>query len=172
MPGLTNNDHFMQAIAGNVDHNARTIDGKNTFHGMGIIFSVTPKVKTSNIIHRITNVSSEELIILAKIERNNLPVLSKPKLHFKIISDIFKNRDTQFDNVWAASWFLNPKEPLWNGYMQMVLIVLKQLNVGKAGEGEYDYPDLLKDFLGMLQSCYKNDTRIDEILQSDTFTYI
>ena len=44
------------------------------------------------------------------------------------------------------------------------LIALKQLNVGKAGEGEYDYPDLLKDFLGMVQSSYKNDTRIDEIL--------
>ena len=55
IPGSTNNDHFMRAIADNVDHNARTIDGKNTFHGMGIIFSVTPKVKTSNIIPRITN---------------------------------------------------------------------------------------------------------------------
>ena len=27
----------MQFVADNVDHNSRTLDGMNTFHGMGII---------------------------------------------------------------------------------------------------------------------------------------
>ena len=31
---------FTQYVGDNVDHNVRTIDGKNTFHGMGVI-SVT-----------------------------------------------------------------------------------------------------------------------------------
>jgi len=33
---------FIQYIADNVDHNTRTLDGKDTFHGMGIIAAVTP----------------------------------------------------------------------------------------------------------------------------------
>ena len=32
-----NNESFLQHVADNVDHNLRTIDGLNTFHGMGII---------------------------------------------------------------------------------------------------------------------------------------
>ena len=28
---------FAQWVAGNVDHNTATLDGKNTWHGMGII---------------------------------------------------------------------------------------------------------------------------------------
>ena len=37
---------FVQWIADNVDHNSRTIDGKNTFHGMGIVTSVTPSLSS------------------------------------------------------------------------------------------------------------------------------
>ena len=36
----------MQFVADNVDHNSRTLDGMNTFHGMGIIVAVSPGIKT------------------------------------------------------------------------------------------------------------------------------
>ena len=36
------NNSFVQWSADNVDHNLATLDGKGTFHGMGIIASVTP----------------------------------------------------------------------------------------------------------------------------------
>ena len=35
-------DVCMQFVADNVDHNSDTIDGKNTFHGMGMISCMTP----------------------------------------------------------------------------------------------------------------------------------
>ena len=35
-------DCFIQFMADNVDHDSRTLDGKNTFHVMGSIASVTP----------------------------------------------------------------------------------------------------------------------------------
>ena len=35
---------FVQWSADNVDHNIGTIDGKNTFHGMGMVASVTPGI--------------------------------------------------------------------------------------------------------------------------------
>ena len=33
---------FLQYAADNVDHNSRTLDGHNTFHGMGMIVVITP----------------------------------------------------------------------------------------------------------------------------------
>ena len=34
-------NHFLQFVADNVDHNVRTIDGHGTFHGMGMIATIT-----------------------------------------------------------------------------------------------------------------------------------
>lgn len=50
--------HFMQYAADNVDHNIRSLDGKNTFHGMGIIATVTPNV-----------MSKESMFLLRKLLR-------------------------------------------------------------------------------------------------------
>ncbi|VDI06570.1 Hypothetical predicted protein [Mytilus galloprovincialis] len=35
-------ESFLQYVADNVDHNSGTLDGNNTFHGMGIMAAVTP----------------------------------------------------------------------------------------------------------------------------------
>ena len=51
---ISENDFFMQAIADNVDHNMQTIDGKNTFHGMGIIVAVTPRVDSTIAVKKKT----------------------------------------------------------------------------------------------------------------------
>ena len=41
-PTTLSNGAFIQWSADNVDHNLATLDGNNTFHGMGIVASVTP----------------------------------------------------------------------------------------------------------------------------------
>ena len=46
IPGYTP-ARFVQYTADNVDHNTRTLDGTGTFHGMGIIATITPGTKTS-----------------------------------------------------------------------------------------------------------------------------
>ena len=46
IPSLTPS-HFVQYAAVNVDHNIITIDGKNTFHGMGIIATVTQEPRAN-----------------------------------------------------------------------------------------------------------------------------
>jgi hypothetical protein len=57
----------LQYIADNVDHNIRTIDGHGTFHGMGIVASVTPGFKRNSTVPRV-NVDIEELKKLANID--------------------------------------------------------------------------------------------------------
>lgn len=39
------NKSFVQYVADNADHNLCTLDGKGTFHGMGIIATITPSSK-------------------------------------------------------------------------------------------------------------------------------
>lgn len=43
-------DYFVQYVADNADHNLCTLDGKGTFHGMGIIATITPCSKKVNYI--------------------------------------------------------------------------------------------------------------------------
>lgn len=58
---------FIQFVADNVDHNIRTLDGHNTFHGMGIIACTSPGSSVRIPIPR-TDISSDELSALGKID--------------------------------------------------------------------------------------------------------
>ena len=113
---------FIQHIADNVDHNLRTLDGYNTFHGMGIIAAVTPRTEISKIVPRI-NVMAEDIAALGKI---NITFF-KPRegalslLKYNKLSDFTTEDDTaNADLLWKTSWLLQPERLSWNGYMQMV----------------------------------------------------
>ena len=57
---ILDGDCLVQYVADNVDHNIRTIDGKNTFHGMGIIATITPRntdSQTYSVISRRKNIT-------------------------------------------------------------------------------------------------------------------
>ena len=53
-------------MADNVDHNIRTLDGHDTFHGMGIIAAYTPRNLKSKAIKRVS-VTSEEITRIGRI---------------------------------------------------------------------------------------------------------
>ena len=59
--------HFIQYAADNVDHDLRTLDGHGTFHGMGIIVNVTPKIQRTTIVKRIT-VTADDIAKVGKID--------------------------------------------------------------------------------------------------------
>ena len=44
--GHLNDNAFIPLSADNVNHNIRTINGRNIFNGIGIIATVTPKIGT------------------------------------------------------------------------------------------------------------------------------
>ena len=112
--------HFVHHVADNADHNSRTLDGRNTFHGMGIICSVTPAVSLSLTMPRLEDVSTKDLIRLTKIEQKVLPSSRKP-LTLKF-TELNKPANA-FDSLsfaWAATWLLNLQQPFRSGYMQTV----------------------------------------------------
>ena len=60
--------HFVQYVADNVDHNVCTLDGQNTFHGMGIrIAAVTPTTHPDSPIPRCSTTAAAEIANIGKI---------------------------------------------------------------------------------------------------------
>ena len=111
---------FIPHLADNANRNSRTLDGRNSFHVMGVIHSVTPAVSSSFTIPRLQDVSTEDLIRLTEIEQKILPSSRKPQ---ELIFIELKKPVNAFDplsSAWAATWLLNPQQPLWSGYMQTV----------------------------------------------------
>ncbi len=60
---------FVQYVADNVDHNIRTLDGNDIFHGMGMIAAVTPGTKKSNPILRVKVISRDIAMVPIKYHR-------------------------------------------------------------------------------------------------------
>ena len=99
--------HWMRHVVENADHIFKTLDGRNTFYGMGIICSVTPAVSSSFAILRL-DVSTEDLTRLTKIERKILPLSRRPlRLEFIKLNEPVNAFDPS-RSAWAATWLLSP----------------------------------------------------------------
>ncbi|KAG1656137.1 Solute carrier family 35 member G1 [Nymphon striatum] len=120
---------FTQYVADNVDHNLCTLDGKDTFHGMGIIISSTNKSRLqrqSQTIKReflkpVSQVTKDKGIPLVQYIDSNFCVMSK-----KIFTDLrqlqFNHEFTIESNIyllWQTSYFFKQQNrPSWSGFMQ------------------------------------------------------
>ena len=58
---------FFQYAADNVDHQIRTLNGKNTFHGMGIILAATPEVKVIRKVPKQT-ITMKQILEIGQIK--------------------------------------------------------------------------------------------------------
>ena len=115
---------FIQYVADNVDHNIRTLDDHNTFHGMDIIATLTPGSKNirSRIIRR-KEVTAEEL---AKIGRISIQYYTSSQnsindiVYKELLGTNVDDTSKCIDIIWKSSWLLKPERPGWSGVMQLV----------------------------------------------------
>lgn len=121
IPGITS-EHFVQFVADNVDHNIVTLDGRNTFHGMGIIAAVTPMTKAPKQIPRIS-ATAEDVAAVGRIKirfykapNNEAPPLTYDKLQLPIYED----PTSKLDLLWKVSWPLRSPRPWWSRMIQAV----------------------------------------------------
>ena len=109
-------------ISDNVDHNMDTINGSNTFHGMGTIVCVTPPSmdRPSLVIKRLT-AFSQDVIDAEKIEIKFFSFkhkISNAK-KFKVLPSLTSIDNTKLlGTLWQHAWLVNPEKPLWNGFMK------------------------------------------------------
>ena len=115
-------DHVIQYVADNVDHNKITIDGHNTFHGMGMIAAITPGTTGNFRIPRST-IQTEDICLSGyiKIEYFTPSVEGIKSLLYRPLSiPHVEDPTSAIDALWKASLLLHPKRPGWSGLMQMV----------------------------------------------------
>ena len=67
LDGLVGVESFIKYAADNVDHNLRTLDGQNTFHGMGMIASIAQGEFSEKIVPR-KSVSDKDLSLESKVK--------------------------------------------------------------------------------------------------------
>ena len=113
---------FLQFVADNVDHNIRTLDGHNTFHGMGIIGCSTPGTSVNVNIPRI-NVQPKDLSEIGKINLRyyKVPEHEVTSLQFKELSATGEEIEKTFklDLLSKVIWPLRTSRPSWSGFMQL-----------------------------------------------------
>ena len=119
---------FGQWSADNVDHNTRTLDGKNTFHGMGIIASITPSLESPTIaIGRLNakksmkEISCNKSISISEyMGRATLPakVKFKPCKFLHEAAHLKKDSYRNLDFAWVSSFTIHRTFCNWSGFMQ------------------------------------------------------
>ena len=112
---------FVQYVADNV-HNIKTLDGNNTFHGMEMIATITPKIKKSNAILSV-KVTPRDIAAIGRVpiqfhkdESLGMTTVTYEKLHS------FKAKDPTalLDVLWKSSVMFESPRPAWSGMMQLV----------------------------------------------------
>ena len=112
----------MQFVADNVDHNTCTIDGKGTFHGMGIIATITLGIKASKPVPRVS-VTKEKIINVGRI-----PIHAWDSKEDRFSQWTFKHikywqiesPNFHIDLLWKASVLFRNPRPSWSGMTQAV----------------------------------------------------
>ena len=86
-----NTTSFIQFVADNVDHNIRTLDGLDTFHGMGIIAALTPRtnlipsVEYARCVVPRLNVTTNDILEIGKMKRHFFPTRDRVCNQLKFI---------------------------------------------------------------------------------------
>ncbi|XP_037043653.1 uncharacterized protein LOC119079700 [Bradysia coprophila] len=115
-----NPNQMVKFVADNIDHDTRTIDGKGTFHGMGIIAAFTPG-QSSKVVVR-SKATIEDVKAVGQIEV--LPYSNKPVGHGMCYEDVpeLKYEDDFLPTTLLlnTTWLLRTTRPSWSGIMQLI----------------------------------------------------
>ena len=112
---------FVQYVADNVDHNIRTLDGNDTFHGMGIIAAVTPGTTQSQLVPR-RQVNAEDISTAGCIQIQHQG-LANQEIEIKyndIVIQKALDPTANLDILWKTSLLFGFSRPAWSGMMQFV----------------------------------------------------
>ena len=120
IPNLTT--EFVQYAADNVDHNICTLDGHDTFHGMGMIAAITPGTRSGQAISR-AKVTSLDVPMVGRVqirhhkeERRGMTAVTYQKL----VNLKAQNSCENLDVLWKTSIMFGSPRPAWSGMMQFV----------------------------------------------------
>lgn len=108
--------------ADNVDHNILTLDGKGTFHGMGIIAATTPGQQNNRVVPR-RNSSLLNVKDMARIEISDyrFSTFARRHVRFEVLPSLHYSAHTSMvDILWEVSFCFHQQTPNWQGMMHIV----------------------------------------------------
>lgn len=110
---------MVKFVADNIDHDTRTIDGKNTFHGMGMISAHTPAIIRKSSIKRIKP-SIEDVRSKRKVQiQQYIGEASDTKIVYGDISSLVNVcMAKKVDVLVNVTWDSTSPRPMWCGLMQ------------------------------------------------------
>ena len=73
----TFNGEVFQYPADNADHNNKTLDGKDSFHALGIVVSVTPLTSRAHLVPRRKSINAVEISAAGYVQ-----IVSPPEPRF------------------------------------------------------------------------------------------
>ena len=120
LDGQVGEDSFIKFSADNVDHNLCTLDGKDTFHGMGMIAAISKGTFLIKPILR-KDVPNKDLISEGTVNifnyREKKHILKN--IAFQPLPPILPTSNN-LDLLWKLSWYFKNPLPNWNGCMQLM----------------------------------------------------
>ena len=120
LEGYLDKNSSVKFSADNVDHNTCTLNGQNTFHGMGMIASISKGKFRSKQIPRKKG-SDKELLKVSHVE-----IIQYQKRKHLLKGIKFKPLQKQnptssfIDLLWKVSWHFKTPTPIWSGTMQLI----------------------------------------------------
>ena len=132
---LSSDTSFTKFIADNIDHNIVTLDGKGSFHEMGIIAS--PVSSRDHIIEEIKIKQPQKFLKADEIisKASSVPITEYNFSGQRKFESVYFNTSNELlqpyvlptelntDLIWhSASFFFKPESPRpnWSGYMQRI----------------------------------------------------
>lgn len=112
---------MVKFVADNIDHDTRTIDGKNTFHGMGMISAHTPAIIQNRKIARIKP-TIEDVRCKRSVEIHQyLGEATDKNIFYGDIRSLVASKITKkVDVLVNVTWNFKSERPFWSGIMQSV----------------------------------------------------
>ena len=113
-------DTALLFAADNVDHNIITLDGRGTFHGMGMVATVTPGRKVSRTVLR-RKTADLEIVEQCRVDVREYQFAKHTRQNIKFKPLPFLEAiDHRVDVLWEMSLRFRQPAPSWNGMMHML----------------------------------------------------
>lgn len=109
-------------VADNVDHNSCTLDGKGTFHGMGMVSIEETDSGSDKRIPRITaTIEDVKAVDVVEIVHYSDDAESGLRIKYtKLSPSTIHDAFSKLDLLWTLSWPSVHDRPAWSGFMQLV----------------------------------------------------
>ena len=118
---LLEENSLLKASGDNVDHQTCTLDGRNTFHGMGMIAIVSNGTFVLPTLHR-RKVTDKEILAKSRVPIVNYYEKSEllKNIKFKPIDEKLTVGNLHEYYMWVLTFYFKNPAPIWSGFMQLL----------------------------------------------------